>query len=246
MALVSKLVARMAVGMYDWQAAHEMHASEVYRMQIKVRSEVYRMQMKVRSEVYRMLIKAHSEVYRLQIKPSRSSQPASPPPHRPNSDERVPKLLALHPQVNLALLTSPKEYQEILIGLAQVAKVTRHTVVYPAHTTVISSQRKPCHDLAPSQQVAKVAKVAKVTGRTVVAKVTGRTVVYPDVPCDLKWVSQHDGPTKPEYPPLDIKGEWFAHFRKEELCTVQDGDKDKRKHFLCMWAFLSFDDCFND
>ena len=40
--------------------------------------------------------------------------------HPPNSDERIPRLVALHPDIRLDRLSSLQEFQELLVGLAQV------------------------------------------------------------------------------------------------------------------------------
>eukprot|EP00798_Chlamydomonas_sp_ICE-L_P010222 gene10221-8139_t len=50
---------------------------------------------------------------------------------RPNSDQRVPSVLALHPSVRLDRLGSLEEYQELIIGMSQVATIMKRAVVYP-------------------------------------------------------------------------------------------------------------------
>eukprot|EP00798_Chlamydomonas_sp_ICE-L_P012380 gene12380-15572_t len=50
---------------------------------------------------------------------------------RPLSDERVPRLLALHPDIDLNKLKSMKEWQELVIGLSQIAHVSNRAVVFP-------------------------------------------------------------------------------------------------------------------
>ena len=39
-----------------------------------------------------------------------------------SSNERIPRLVALHPSIRLDRLNGHREYQELLIGLAQVGR----------------------------------------------------------------------------------------------------------------------------
>eukprot|EP00798_Chlamydomonas_sp_ICE-L_P003540 gene3539-13609_t len=142
-------------------------------------------------------------------------------------DDEVPLMLALHPDIRLDRLNGLQEYQELIIGLAQVAVLTHRFMISPS---------LPC-DLPP--QVAVLTRrvmVAVLTRRVMiipclpcdlpsqVAVLTHRVMVIPDLPCDLPWVSSASAPEGP-VPHVNTSGSLASQILVLEASDIMEETK---------------------